>query len=31
VGLELEEERLPQRIRLARRKEPSAPRNEGAQ
>jgi len=31
VGLELEEERLPQRIRLSRRQRPSKPENTGAQ
>ncbi len=31
VGLELEEERLPERIRLSRRQRPSKPENTGAQ
>ena len=31
VGLELEEERLPERIRLSRRQGPSKPENTGAQ
>ena len=31
VGLELEEERLPERIRLSRRRKPSSPKRTGAE